>query len=271
MLKLIKYDFMKVRSLIVIFGVIGLAINGLLFIFYKLKESFDASFLNNSVGILATFAVLFLFSLPVFILIVSIMLYSTDISKKKGYMTFLTPHSAYAIIGSKIILSLIIMICAVIVELLFITADFDLFFASNGEDLGIIYIAKVLFEALKRYPGQIALLLITAIIQWVTNILSFYVAIAISYSIVRKGKINTLVAVAVWIGIVVIEGIIAQVGSLVFPSFGLSFDANSTNTGIEADIAFPTEVFIFSIIVYAVIGTIMYFVTSYLTEKKISM
>ena len=120
MLKLIKYDFMKVRSLIVIFGIIGLAINALLFIFYKLKESFDVSFLNNTVGILVTFAILFLFSLPVFILIVSIMLYSTDISKKKGYMTFLTPHSAYAIVGSKIILSFIIMVCAVIVELLFI-------------------------------------------------------------------------------------------------------------------------------------------------------
>ena len=62
-----------------------------------------------------------------------------------------------------------------------IKKSFDLFFASNDSELGIIYIARVLFDALKKYPAQITLLLITAIVQWVTNILSFYVAIAISY------------------------------------------------------------------------------------------
>lgn len=269
MLKLIKYDFMKIKTISMIFCIIGIVINALLYITYKIYRTSDVEFLKSIVLILAILAVIFLFSLPVFVIIISIMLYSSDISKKSGYMTFLTPNSAYKIIGSKIILCLIIMICAVFIEMAFIIADLKMFLLTNNSDFSIIKMAEVIFKALEKEKTSIVIAIIAFIIEWITIILSFYLAESISYSIARKGKLNFIIAAGIWIGVTIIESVASSIIGLKTTAFSLTFGTSGNDIVAYANL--PIEQFILSIVFYAILGSIYYIITSYLTEKKISM
>lgn len=268
MLKLIKYDFMKIRMISMVFGIIGIAINALLYITYRIYSTSDAEFLKSIVTVLTLFAMIFLFSLPVFVIIISIMLYSNDISKKSGYMTFLTPNNAYKIIGSKIILCLIIMVCAVFVEMAFIIADFEIFFGSDS-NFSVIEMFKVMFEAVEKEKVGVMIAIISYIVEWITIILSFYLAVAISYSIARKGKLNFVIAAGIWIGVTIIESVTSSI--IGFKTTALSFTFGTSGGDLVAEANMPIEQFVISMVFYAILGLIYYFITSYLTEKKISM
>jgi hypothetical protein len=116
MLNLIKHEFLKSRSILIVVSAI-FAIIEIIF----LISGFSGI---NGIFIVSSMLIVFFISFIVFgYLIYSLMLYDMDISHKhkNGYMVFMTPNSTYKIIGSKLLASTIVeIVFGIIVSLIFI-------------------------------------------------------------------------------------------------------------------------------------------------------
>lgn len=266
MLKLIKYDFMKLRTWIIAYGAVTLLMNIAFLVFNKLSESFDADFIINAAGITAVFSVITIISLPIVVFIASITLFSGDISKKSGYMTFMTPyHSAY-IIGAKIILSLILIFCAAVLICAFVLID--LWVVSAGSDeYSILGVLHSFFDVLDENYLNLALMVISAISQWLSNLIIIYFCITLSYVITRKSKLNGILAFLIWIAADVVISQITSLGAYIF-------DKASISVNLESDLTLSMETFagtfIFAIIINLAFSAGFFVLTSWLTEKKMS-
>jgi len=104
MLKLIKYDFLKLKTWLLGYF-IGLLVSNGLFIL-SMKTDLPDIVSELSIMLFALFCVVS----PVMLIIFTVMVFSTDINNKHGYMTFLVPKSTAAIVGSKIIVSFMLLI-----------------------------------------------------------------------------------------------------------------------------------------------------------------
>lgn len=103
MLKLIKYEFIKNRVILLIsLGFITLAE---LFLIVGVK-------LENETLALSSVVMFLIFSMLLFFLplVIGILTYTKELSTKEGFLVYMTPNSTYKIIGAKFIFTLLLFI-----------------------------------------------------------------------------------------------------------------------------------------------------------------
>ena len=109
MLKLMKYEFRKMRTTLLIMGLALMALEAGYLIGDKIK---DYRVTGVSLGLLTALV----FAVYVYILIAGIVSYSMELNDKTGYMTFMTPVSPLGIVASKLLFTIL---AAVVVTALF--------------------------------------------------------------------------------------------------------------------------------------------------------
>ena len=94
MLKLVKYEFRKARSaLLILFGIT--AVLQAMFQYGLATGSEDALALSIPLLVLCSFGV------AIFVLVRGVTTYTSELKTRAGYLTFLTPNSTLKIVGSK--------------------------------------------------------------------------------------------------------------------------------------------------------------------------
>ena len=109
MLKLMKYEFRKMRTTLLVMGLALVALEAGYLIGDKIK---NYRVTGVSLGLLTALV----FAVYVYILIAGIVSYSKELNDKTGYMTFMTPVSPLGIVASKLLFTIL---AAVVVTALF--------------------------------------------------------------------------------------------------------------------------------------------------------
>ncbi|MBQ7131027.1 MAG: hypothetical protein IJO29_00485 [Oscillospiraceae bacterium] len=158
MLKLLKYEFIKIsNAVLIVLGAVTLleATYGIGAVIMKFNsidnyngsyaDYYDSSeYILYSIGSqMYTFSMVLLliavFSATIFVVIFSLVTMNNDFCKKQGYNVFLTPNSSYAILGAKYITSFVIFSLYGVIAFLLIIADINISSWLYDEDLIMIF------------------------------------------------------------------------------------------------------------------------------------
>jgi ABC-2 type transport system permease protein len=270
MLKLLKYDFRKVRTWILCYGSIGILVNLIFAISIVIGANGDGNndFLDNVTGITLALSIMFLISIPLAILFMSVNLYISDYKKKQGYMTLLTPNNSAMILGSKIIMSLIMLIVGAVVIIGFVLFHLWMYTLSYPDSNLLSHIISSLFDSLKGNVLSLIFMVIDYIFEWTVTILTMYLSITIASIITKKGKAGTFVAIVIWLVLIFLITQISYIGKLIFG------DSVGINVGFYNNFEFSLNIIsapiIFGMCVNVVLSVLIFVIVSYLNEKKIS-
>ena len=105
MLKLMKYEFRKMRTTLLIMLAALAALEAGYLIGDKLH---DYRVVGVSLGLLTALV----FAVYVYILIAGIVSYSRELNDKTGYMTFMTPVSPLGVVSSKLLFTILAAVAA---------------------------------------------------------------------------------------------------------------------------------------------------------------
>lgn len=175
MLNLIKYELIKQRtSKIVLAGFIVLA--ELAFIVGICME-------NEDIWAMSVLC-LMLLAMITFIIVAleAISTYYRDMQDKSGYMLFMTPHSVYTIMGSKILTGILSIVTATVIFSVLAFADVTLAAAKYEELTSIFDYIKVALNqvyAIDISWGAAAIGTFDTVFSWIAMITSAFLAITL--------------------------------------------------------------------------------------------
>ena len=195
MLTIMKYEIIRQRlSKYLMLGLLGV-LEILFLIFLWLDKSEPLGYTIVGLVFLAIFSYMY-------VSLESIINYNQDLSRKSGYMLFMTPNSVYEILGAKILNS----ICTIVATaFLFGAAAF----------LDIILIA-IMYDDLKTFWEQIqsflhefvqldisweaiASALVLAVIFWISTIAIAFLAITLTYTFLHGAPAKVLISFVLFI------------------------------------------------------------------------
>lgn len=270
MLKLMKYELRKTRMFFLVTVAI-IAITELLFLI-GYYGNFETPFVISM-----TLAFLIFIGGFFAAMVFSFMLYYNDISKKPGYLLFMTPQSTAKIIASKLLVGFIGLIGILLLEGIFAVPSFLLVFHDQSDGASLVdMIIRPVMDAMKGNWGYIILWLITLVISWFADIVGIFAAIALSRTLLGNQKGGNLVAFLFWIGINTVESIITYLGTFLFgdflsPSMGINTEAMSASEAVSVVVNFTATPLVFSLVLTIVFGVGLYALTVWLTDKKMSL
>lgn len=225
------------------------------------------------VGVTSVVLLLALFTSMFLIVIYSIHIFNTDFSKKQGYMPFLTPTSPYAIVASKLITTVFIAFIAVIIAALFGALDMYLVTKDAQPGISVGYMFKVLLDKLDGNWGSILLLVIYFIVTFLNNIIVIYLAITLTNSLLGESKLRGITSIGMWVAINVIMSVITKILTKVSGSTMLSSSLDKRAQSFEDLISlhFDNGFIIINTLSFLVITAVMYMITGWLANRKLSM
>lgn len=183
-----------------------------------------------------------------------------EFDNDKGYLTFSLPLTSKEIVLAKLATGIIWYFTVGLIVVLF------LFF------MGLIY-GDGVFNFDYKAMGEFLLSFVTGLIY---NLMTIFFAITLTKTIFKHKKVGGM-WIVVYIGISVIVGLLSTLLAFSLESMGLKeavFDTalsiNPVDGGLTS--SFNQEGFnIFTIILNAVLSVAMFFMTSYLIDKKIEI
>lgn len=247
MLKLMKYEFRKqLFSKILILMV--LAILEVLFLYGLFAENDNV--LGLSVG-LFTFAS---FAAVLFVSFECIFTFSNDLKTKQSYMLFLTPNSAYKIVGAKVLSSVIYVFLTAAALVALTIVDIGIVLVKYDEIAKIVEYFQEAFRILFNANIDMALI-ITLILYFLFSLVGIMVigmaSITLSSTFLSNSKGKAVV-------------------SLVF-FFGINFLVSKLETFLPDINLHSAEPYYYRCFYSAVVMLIFYFATAWMLDKKVSV
>ena len=174
MLKLMKYEFKKNRGLLAIFG-IGLVLLELFYLYSLLTMKN-----NNNTWVILSASLLFMFVVVCFftVFILAILNYSRELNAKSSYLVFMTPHSSYTIIISKLVYTLLLGVAAAALLGILGVLDINLLHWKVPDVESFRQLLSAFFESMNIPVNEILLSLVTGL---VTFLISFFSTVTVSY------------------------------------------------------------------------------------------
>lgn len=204
----------------------------------------------------------------VVLLVWCIGLFSQDLYEDKGYLTYILPQKGYAIVGSKIIVSLIAYIIIEVIAGLFVV---HFILTSSDIKMQIINIAIMPFITKIFFIS-----LIGTCILAVSLLVNIYFSISLTRMAITQKRGGKFAAFIVFIVISIITGLAANGLQHLFPQTVLvdiingnfstsiiNFQSNTTINGVPINIA--TSIFQF------ILFWIFLFLTCYIVENKVDL
>lgn len=247
MLKLMKYEFRKTMFskavLLIITALAELAY--LVGVFAKLEDTMGWGIVGLSMC-----AMIGIF----YIGIESLIVFHKDLNTKQSYMLFLTPNSSYRILGAKIVENGIAIFAA---------GAFFAALAALDATIGILYIGglkeflDIMGEVVKSIqinidiqPDHILMTFLAGLASWMMMIVTGYLAIVLSATVLAGKKFSGFVSFLIYLLISWISGRLMNLVPAMH-DFHIQF-------GLIIAVAF-------------VIILVMYAVTGWIMEKKLSV
>ncbi|MER2144042.1 MAG: hypothetical protein ABS888_09595, partial [Eubacteriales bacterium] len=217
MLKLMKYELIKMRTMLLIMLALLVALEA----GYLIGDALDdARVMGISLGLLT----MLVFAVYVYILIAGIVSYSREINSKTGYMTFMVPVGPVGIVASKLLFTIL---AAIVVTALFggaIYYDYAREFGKlNLDDNAYQQISFAFTMITGSMGGNVSLLRViltlafeagTVLIEIILMMCTAYLAITLSATLLqnKRGFLRLLVSFALFVALNYITG---KVGGLV--------------------------------------------------------
>ncbi|MBE6841317.1 MAG: hypothetical protein E7510_00610 [Ruminococcus sp.] len=263
--KHVKYDLLKYKNALLAV-LIGSGVIEMAHIIAYLTEFKTLYVITVIILMIALFSAFFV------LLIYSIGIFSIDLSKKQGYMPFSTPTTSRTLIGSKIITTLIVSAATIVLILLYGGIDSYLAAREAEPGLSLGYAVKTILDELDGSWGYIAVAVINLIAQWVCNILTIYLALALSAALLGESKLKGLVSFGLWIGVNVVLSIISVIVTKIFGNIiNFNVDAYAETPAEIFSVAFGGSAAALAIGLNVVVAVGIYFLTCWITEKKLSL
>lgn len=249
MLNLIKYEFLKKYRMFMVVIITTILAD----IFISLK--FGDLGLSVFAGILSV-GLFILYAVDV------IQMYSQDINKKTGYMIFMTPHSGYTIIGSKVITALLEGLGMLIFFILIVTLNSAIiygpsnFFEINFYNLNLSYKDAII---------SIFIILTTTLLFSIQFLLTIYSSITIRKSVLANVKLKGLISFGIFI---LLNYIVGKVYTIPYRLFDSSKYENMINIPSSIELL---KLLTPAMLTAAVLCIVLSFLSGYLLEKKINL
>jgi len=248
MLKLMKYEFRKqaMTKFIMLFLI---AIIEAVFLI-SLVVNANQNLIMVTMVVMVFFTVIAIF----FVSVESIFTFSNDLKTKASYMLFMTPHSSYTIIGSKLLVAFITLFLTGMALLLINVGNFVLLgirldgFASVRDAIAML-LREVWNIEISFY--DIFRILMTTLISFATFITTAFISITISATVLADKRFKGFVSFIIFI-----------VLNLVFMSI--------SNKILATDI-WSNSYYWISCGINFIFLVLTYFGTAWLLEKKISL
>ncbi len=247
MLKLMKYEFRK--QLFSKFAIAGVLVLLELYFFYGLIRDNEGT-MGTAVGLLTVLALLAMF----YVSFESIFTFSNDLKTKQSYMLFMTPQSAYSIMGAKVLSSIIQI--ALVAAFFGVVAVADIFAlaARNGAIEEFWEVCQELVKSLLNIEINFEVFLMTAVellIEWMLIVVIAMLSITLSATFMANTKAKGIVSFVIFI---VVNVLISKASELI-------------SDGILVD----KKEFWLLMLFHSGVTVASYVVTAWMLEKKVSV
>lgn len=247
MFKLMKYEFRKqLFSKILILILLGVL--EIMFLIGLFAES--NNLLGWSIGLFSFVSVIAV----MFVVFESILTFSNDLKTKQSYMLFLTPNSAYKIIGSKVLTSLIYVFLTAATLIAITLLDMGIVIAKYENLSMVLEFLEEVFYTIFKANIDITLV-ITILLYFLFDLAGVMVigmaSITLSATFLANSKGKAIVSIIFFFGI---NFILSKLENLL-PSVNLV----------------DTTPYYYHCLFSAVVMLVFYFATSYMLEKKVSV
>ena len=270
----LKYEIKKSRFMMLIVGIIigGLELAYLIGFFgvttaqnEKIQDIFSSIWIFSIVLLVIAACCSMLVGV-----LYSVLLYNSDIRKKSGYMLFLTPTPTWQWILAKILMGVLATAALVIAFAILGIADVMLFIPELDDTSFIGMIVIPLRDMIFDNVGSVSLFLLNLILQIVVMITTIYLAIAMSKTLLGNKKIGSFVAFVFWIALEILQSAISSLFALL--SNGLfSISINMSENGLVYNLDTAIPYLLAAMALNLVFAGVCYSVTTYLTDKKMSV
>lgn len=247
MLKLLKYEFRKNRTILLILFAITLLAQGALVFGIATDRN---TLLEISIGILFVLA----FAGVICMGIHSITTLHHDMNTRQSYMLFMTPHSAYAILGAKVLECCLSLVFAGAFYFALGFLDVNLVMNHFGQlqelwDM-IQSMVRLIGQEISFQPLEIAMFCFELIGSWFSVIVTAFLADIIASALLNGKKLGGLVSFLLFIGLTI--GISTVISEL---SIDLEFAMVYAVRGL----------------VYTAFAVIMYIISARIMDKYLSV
>lgn len=249
--KLMKYEFRKQLTSKVVIGILAVLIEmAFLYGIFADKEEWITGGL--ALMLLLAFIGVFYFSFE------TILTYSNDLKTKQSYMLFLTPRSMYQIVGAKMLATVVQIIGGGICFVAILLGDVMLVF-SEYSNIEMFY--EAVRDALAELGfyigiGDIAYCCALFLITWLEFVIMAIFAITLSTTFFANKKYKGVISFAIYF---VLNFLLGKVANILSNGYG---------EGEVMIISMDGWIY-FGIYTFAMI--ILFFGTSWLLEKKVSV
>ena len=276
MLKLIKYELLKTKTILTIAFIAIICINLILIS----GLVFDIGALT---GIGALLTALGFFGVPIGLLLYSAMLYTMDVGKKQGYMLFMTPNSTNKIFASKIITSVIVALVTLLLVLGMAALDFQAAIYATKDTADNFFswgnLLETIEDLLSNNLTGILMYMATLILEWVCLICIIYFSITITYTFLSSLKFKGFFVFLIFIGLYSATAAINYIAQLITGNRMTELNAEMESLMSSPDpslsdiisVAFDTKTFVIACIMYLIFITASYLGSSTIAKKKLSM
>ncbi len=256
MLTSLKYEFRRNRSSLIVLAVIFALLEGFfLFNIHRDKDSWIA--ISIVLLVLASIAMYF------YVLFSSVSAYKRDIEQKSGYLVFMTPISTYAVIGAKLLCTLITGIGIVVFIGVLAVIDWNILVDNVGGLKFGINLVKQIFKSMNIPYDQILLGIIAMTLVF---LISFYLLVAIAYlaislssTILQNKKGKNIISFIFFIALYVIVTVISN-------KIPKPYSATDNLDLLKVFIRFLPQYLFF-----IVVSVACFFGSAWLLENKISL
>jgi ABC-2 type transport system permease protein len=246
MLKLMKYEFRKTTFLKLI----------LLLVTVVSEAVFLTGVFSNKRNLLAAgiFSIFMCISIGIFCLgVASIIALYRDLNTKQSYMLFLTPHSSYEILGAKVLENGISLIIAGVLFTILVAVDVNVATHHIGgltDVMNLVSSVLALNWSLVFTPTQIIFFFFGFLSSWCVYILNADLAVILSSSVLAGKRGNAVVSLIIFIALSSLFGVIY--------SHLPSMDSSQLT-------------FILRVLASFVTAAILYFISGWIMENKLSV
>lgn len=247
MLKLMKYEFRKqLFSKFAILGILGLME---LWFLYGLLANKENTYMTA-----ALFLMLLALIVMLYVSFECMLTFNNDLKTKQSYMLFMVPESTYSIMGAKVLSAMIQIFLTMLLFGIVAFADIMAVFSRNGEiEAFITGIQNLLrdFLNLDISLGKIVIVIVSYVVSWFSMIVMGMFSVVLSATFMANNRLKTLISFVIFI---VLNVIVNKVNRMIIGGF----------RAVYAD-------YIKSIIFLFIVSIIMYFVTAWMLDKKVSV
>ncbi len=201
MLTIMKYEIIRQKfSKWIMFGLLAV-LEAVFLITLALEKSDAMGYAILGLATLAMFSFLY-------VSLESIINYNQDLSRKSGYMVFMTPYSVFEILGAKILNSIVMIVMTAVVFGVTAFLDITLLLIKNHslESL-MIYINDIIkqFTDLDVTPASIISVLVLAVIFWISTVAIAFLALTLTYTFLQTAPAKVFISFLIFIGLNVLH------------------------------------------------------------------